>query len=80
MIDEIVKFLRTVSLKNSEKKARQLVAEHFGGRTTSNSRYVKIGEDEFKIEKNPDNTASGGWDVRKMNWGIGNDWRFAKPY
>lgn len=80
MIDErIEQFLKGISLKHSERKVRQMVADHFGGTTTSNGRYVKIGADEFRITKNPDNPESG-WDVRKMDWGIGNDWRFFSPY
>lgn len=78
MEDEIKRFLRGISLKNSERKARQLVAEHFDGILTSNSRYVKIGDMEFRIEKDAD--APEGWVVQKMDWGIGNDWRFSKPY
>lgn len=78
MQNEIVKFLKGVSLKNSERKARQMVAEHFGGATTSNHRYVKIGDEEFSITKNPDDL--NGWDVRKMDWKIGNDWKFFSPY
>jgi len=80
MRDEIVRFLIGVSLKNSERKVRQLVANQFGGTLTSNGRYVKIGEDEYQITKNPDNIAYEGWDVKRMDWGIGNDWKFAKPY
>lgn len=80
MKDKIAQFLNGVSLKNSERKVRQMVADHFGGTLTSNHRYVKIGDAEYRITKNPDNVACGGWDIREMDWGIGNDWRFSRPY
>lgn len=80
MRDEIVSFIRTISLKNSERKVREMVANQFNGILTSNRRYVKIDGVEYRITKNPDNTACGGWDIKEMDWGIGNDWRFSRPY
>ena len=80
MRDEIVRFMKNISPKNSERKAREMVANQFNGILTSNHRYVKIDNVEYCITKNPDNTACGGWNIKAMDWGIGNDWRFAKPY
>lgn len=79
MKHEIEQFLKDISLKNSERRVRGMVADHFGGITTSKCRYVKIGDTEYRITKNPDNVECG-WDVKEMDWGLGNDWRFAKPY
>ena len=79
MDKQIAQFLMTVKGKKSNKTVRKLVAEHFGGTLTSNGRYVKIGDDEWYITNNPDNVECG-FDIRKMDWGIGNDWRFAQPY
>ena len=75
--EQIEHFLRNVSMKNSEQKVMQMVADRFDGVTTSNKRYVKIGANEYRIEKNPD---KGGWTVRLMDWKIGNDWRFFNEY
>lgn len=76
---ELEQYLKDVSLKHSEKKVRAMVAEKFGGTITSNCRYVKIGDIEYQITKNADNLTCG-WDIKEMDWGIGNEWRFANPY
>lgn len=79
MRNEIMIFLRDVSLKNSERRARSMVADHFGGSLTSQGRYVKINGIEYRITKNPENLKCG-WDVRIMTWDHGTDFRFCKPY
>ena len=76
MQEQIKQWLENVSMKHSSKKVRQMVAEHFGGITTSNGRYVKIQDVEFRIEKDVDK----GWQVREMDWRHGNDWKYSHPY
>lgn len=78
MHEQIERFLSGISLKNSERKARQMVAEHFGGILTSHYRYVRIDGIEYRITKNPE--AECGWNIEEMNWDHGDDWRFFSPY
>lgn len=78
MREQIIQFLRGISLKKSNHLVRKMVADHFDGVTTSNNRYVKIGDVEYRIRKNPDNL--DGWDVEEMKWETGNNWKFASPY
>lgn len=67
MVDEIVKFLQeTTPWKKSDKKVREMIADHFNG--TIVGRYVKIDGKEYFIKINPDE-ASCGYDIREMDWG-----------
>lgn len=79
MRDKIVRFLMETRTGNkSDKAIRKLIADHFGG--TIVGRYVKIGNEEFYIRRDADDPSLCGLEVRLMDWGIGNDWRFSRQY
>lgn len=81
MREQIIKFLlETRTDKKSDKAVRKLVAERFGGEVVK--QYVKIDGIEYLIRRDPDCMSCGfcGFEVRKIDWNHGNDWRFYSPY
>ena len=78
MTEQIIRFLKeTRTGKKSDKAVLEMIAGRFGG--TVNGRYVKIDGVEYLVRRDPDRVDCG-FEVRRMDWTHGNDWKFYSPY
>jgi len=79
MIEEIQAYLDEYHFLRAKfsKKDMERIAEHFGGKLTSGGRYVKIGEEEYRISMDQDTMRLK---VEHMTWEHGNNFKYVYPY